>query len=325
MRKLIALTVVVMMLAASGRAQDKKRVAVLDFDYATVQSGVASIFGTNVDVGKGIADLLVQNLVKSGVYSVVERKAMAQILAEQNFSNSDRANPETAAKLAKLLGVDAIIIGSITQFGRDDKGTNIGAGALGGITGRFGIGGVSKRESKANVGLSARVVSTETAEILTVAEGHGESSRSGTSLIGSGGAAAGLGAAGLDMSSSNFGSTILGEAVNKAVRETATQLDQNASKLPTRAAAKIEGLVADSTAGTLVLNVGSKAGIKVGDKLEVRRVGREIKDPATGKVIRRIEEKVGEVTITEVDEQSAVGTFAGAAEAKVGDSVVSAP
>jgi curli biogenesis system outer membrane secretion channel CsgG len=323
MRRLSMIGILLLGFASVSSAQEKKRVAVLDFDYATVQSGVSSLFGTNVDVGKGVADLMVQNLVKSGVYSVVERKALDKILAEQNFSNSDRANPETAAKLARMLGVDAIIIGSITQFGRDDKGTNIGAGALGGL-GKFGIGGLSKRDSKATVGLSARLVSTETGEILGIAEGKGESSRSGTSLIGAGGSGGGAGGAGADISSSNFASTLLGEAVNKAVHSAATELDANAAKLPTRKL-KVEGLVADSTGGTLVLNVGSKQGVKVGDHLEVRRVGREIKDPATGKVIRRIEEKLGEVAITEVDEQSAVGTFTGPSAAKVGDTVTTAP
>src|SRR5215831_1345526 len=103
----------------------KKRVAIFDFDYATVQSASAAAFGTNVDVGKGISDLLVRHLVQDGTYSVIERKAMDKILAEQNFSNSDRADANSAAKIGRLLGVDAIIIGSITQFGRDDKNTTV--------------------------------------------------------------------------------------------------------------------------------------------------------------------------------------------------------
>src|SRR5258705_7848463 len=37
----------------------KKRVAVFDFDYATVRSGIAALFGSDIDVGKGISDLLV--------------------------------------------------------------------------------------------------------------------------------------------------------------------------------------------------------------------------------------------------------------------------
>jgi len=101
----LALAVVVSAQApSSGAAPRKKRVAVFDFDYATVHSGVAAIFGKDIDIGKGVTDLLVTYLVKDGTYSVIERKALDKIMAEQNFSNSDRANPTSAAKLGKLLG-----------------------------------------------------------------------------------------------------------------------------------------------------------------------------------------------------------------------------
>ena len=53
----------------TASAQQKKRIAILDFDYATVYSDVGYIFGSNVDVGKGIADLLVTKLVQGGQYS----------------------------------------------------------------------------------------------------------------------------------------------------------------------------------------------------------------------------------------------------------------
>ena len=301
-------------------AQQKKRVAIMDFDYATVHTHVAAIFGTNVDVGRGISDLLVDRLVTSGVYSVIERKALDTILAEQNFSNSDRADTSSAAKLGRILGVDTIIIGSITQFGRDDKSTSIGG--FGRATGRFGIGGIGKKKAKAVVGISARMINVDTAEILGVASGKGESTRSGTKLIGAGGSYGGAGGGAYDMSSSNFAGTILGEAVGQAVDEVAKQLDANAGKLPTRVV-KIEGLVADATEGILVLNVGTRAGVKVGDRLLVKRAVREIKDPATGKVLRTITQAVGEVTITEADEGSSIGTFSGAAPAKTGDLVVS--
>jgi len=100
---------------SSGTAR-KKRVAVFDFDYATVHQYSYAIFGRDIDVGRGISDLLVTMLVKDGTYSVIERKNLDKILGEQNFSNSDRANPASAAKIGKLLGVDAIIVGSVTQF-----------------------------------------------------------------------------------------------------------------------------------------------------------------------------------------------------------------
>ena len=42
---------------------------------------------------------------------------------------SDRANPTSAARIGKLLGVDAIIVGSITQFGQETKNTKVGGNA----------------------------------------------------------------------------------------------------------------------------------------------------------------------------------------------------
>jgi curli biogenesis system outer membrane secretion channel CsgG len=301
----------------------KKRVAVMNFDYATVQSYVSSIFGSNQDVGAGIADLLVDKLVSDEKLSVIERKALDKIIVEQNFSNSDRADPSSAAKLGRVLGIDAIIIGSITQFGRDDKSTNVGGGALGGVTGRFGLGGVRRSESKAVVQITARMIDTTTAEILASVTSKNESSRSGTGLVGAGGSAAGMAGGVLDMKSSNFANTLLGEAVTKTVNDLATQLEQKASAIPTKTV-EVSGLIADAQPdGTVIINVGSKAGLKVGDKLNVKRPGRTITDPATGKVLRRIETPLGSLTITEVEEGSATGKYTGSEAAKVGDAVSS--
>src|SRR5438477_8856072 len=197
--KRVSLVIAVLVLTAGSAPAQKKRVAVMNFDYATVQSSVSAIFGVNQDIGKGIADLLVDKLVNDGTYSVIERKQLDKILAEQNFSNSDRADPNSAAKIGKVLGVSAIIVGSITQFGRDDKSTNVGGGALGGVTGRFGIGGVRKSKSTAVVQITARMIDTTTAEILASVTSKNEASREGTGIIGSGGSYAGMAAGALDM------------------------------------------------------------------------------------------------------------------------------
>lgn len=320
MRFQSAFTLTLLMTGSLALAQEKRSVAVIDFDYATVQSGVAAIFGTNQDVGKGVADLIVEKLVKNGTFRVMERKAIQKILSEQNFSNSDRVDPNSAAKIGRLLGVDAIIMGSITQFGRDDRQTKVGGDVIGGALGRYGIGGVGRRNAKAVVGLSARLVSVDTGEILSVAKGIGESTRSGTSILGAGGSG-GSGAGGAyDMTSSNFANTVLGEAVNSATNMLAGELQASSARIPVKVT-NVEGLVADVSGDTLVLNVGTRSGVKVGDKYAVRRVGREIRDPATGKVIRRVEENLGQVTITEADENSAVGKYSGGGTVKVGDSI----
>ena len=307
------------LIAVAAAQPAKKRVAVMNFDYATVQSGVAALFGSNQDIGKGIADLLVDKLVGDGVYSVIEREKLDKVLGEQNFSNSNRADSTTAAQIGRVLGVEVIIIGSITQFGRDDQKRDVGG--FGNTAGRFGIGGISRSKATAVVGITARMIDVNTAEILASVSGKGEATRSGTGLLGSGGSGWNSGGGNLDMKSSNFGATILGEATKSAVTDIGNQLDSKAAALPTKAVV-ISGMVADASAdGTLVLNIGSRAGLKIGDQLQVKRKNREIKDPATGRTIRVIEDMVGTVVITEVDEQSAVGKFTGPAPAKVGDSV----
>jgi curli biogenesis system outer membrane secretion channel CsgG len=314
-RSLCILSILVVSAVAQQQPQ-KKRVAVLDFDYGTVRSYVTAIWGSDQDVGKGVADLLVQKLVQDGKYRVIERKALDKILAEQNFSNSDRADPATAARIGKVLGVDAIIIGSITKFGNDDKSTTVGGGGFG--LNKFGLGGVQKRQSKAVCGISARMVDTSTAEILAAVTGNGESKRSGASLLGAGGGGGGAGAGAFDMSSKNFGETILGEAVNQAVNTTGDQLDAKADSMPTRKA-EASGLVADVSGSTLILNIGSRSGLQVGDKLEISRAVRTVKDPATGKVLKTISNKIGDATVTEIDADSATVSFTGSGPAKVGD------
>src|SRR5271157_517686 len=304
--------------APQGPQGRKKRVAIFDFDFATVQSSSAAVFGTNVDVGKGIADLLVRHLVQDGTYSVIERKAMDKILAEQNFSNSDRANPNSAAKLGKILGVDAIIVGSVTQFGGENQNTKVG-GAGGGWYGGA-IGGFSHKKSKAICVVDARIVNIDTAEIMGVADGKGESSRESTSLLGGGGNWHGWGNGAVDFGSSDFQQTILGEAVNAAVTQMSEGLVADAPKLEARTVT-VEGLVAAVDGGQIVLNVGAKAGLKVGDQLNVERVTREIKDPATGQTIRRMTSPVGVIRLTDVDDISAVGTPVSGSDFKVGDAV----
>ncbi len=316
MRKVLGILIVTLTMTSGAWAQDKKLVAVLDFDYGTVRSAVQAYFGTDQDVGKGISLLLEQKLVQDGKYRVIDRNAMDKILKEQNFSNSDRVDPTSAAKIGRILGVSAIITGTITQFGRDDKHVGVGGGGYG--LGKYGLGGIGKNDSKAVVNVTAKLIDINTAEILAVCTGSGESKRGGFKLGGGGGGWTGGGGGAVDMGSSNFGQTILGEAVNASVANLGQQLDDKADSLPT-VKVVVSGLVADVEGNTLILNVGTKAGVKVGDHLEILHKGKEIRDPATGKVLKTINTKLGDITITEADEASATGTFSGPMPPKVGD------
>ena len=305
------------------QAPVRHRVAVLDFGYATVMTSSQAIFGTNVDIGKGISDMLIDKMINDGTYRIIERNAIDKIINEQNFSNSNRADPATAAKIGHILGVDAVITGAITQFGRDDENKNYGAAAVGAWT-HGALGGIGKHNSKAVVAVTARIIDASTGEILASVNGKGESSRGGTSLLGAGYSGGSGAAAGVDMTSSNFAQTIIGEATTAAVAQVASGLDANSNKLPTApppAAVAVSGLIADASTPDIIVNVGSQAGVIVGDKLAVTRVVRVVKDPATGKPLRSIEDPVGQLTITSVDATSAVGRFSGSGAPKIGDTV----
>jgi hypothetical protein len=169
------------------------------------------------------------------------------------------------------------------------------------------------------VALTARLVDVDTGEILGVADGKGESQRESSSMLGGGSNWHGFGGGNADFGSSDFQSTIIGEAVKAAVEQTSTEMIGDKDKLVTRTVT-VQGLVAAVDGGPLVLNVGAKAGVKVGDQLNVERVTKEIKDPATGQLLRRLSEPAGVVKVTDVDDVSSIATPVSAA-ALVGEAV----
>jgi curli biogenesis system outer membrane secretion channel CsgG len=299
----------------------RHKVAVLDFGYASVMTNTQAVFGTQTNIGKGISDMLVDKLTNDGTYRIIERNAIQKVLAEQNFSNSDRVDATSAAKIGKILGVDAIITGDITQFGRDDKNMNLG-GAGGGWTG-YALGKVGNTKSKAVVAITARLVDANTGEVLASTTSKGESKRSGGFMDGGGGNWHSGGGGGASMGSSNFAETIIGEATVSAVTQLATGLEAGSSKFGEAPAVAVQGMIADVAGSEIIINVGTAAGVTVGAKLMVMHPVRTVKDPATGKVLRSVENNVGQLTITSADATSATGTFAGSASPKVGDTVKS--
>jgi curli biogenesis system outer membrane secretion channel CsgG len=194
-------------------------VALMNFDFGTITDH----WWGNQDIGAGIADLIVDALVDDGSFRVFERKKLNALLAEQNFANSERADPsaKTVAQIGKALGVKYLIVGSITKFGSENSKKGVGGGGFGS---KFGIGSVGKSEGKANVAITARIVDTSTGEIMLSAKGDGTSKRSGLMLGGAGGGGGGAAGGGINFSSSDFKDTIIGEATEMAVKTTVAQM-----------------------------------------------------------------------------------------------------
>jgi curli biogenesis system outer membrane secretion channel CsgG len=228
---IVAITLVVCAMAASPvLAQAKSSrptVAVLDFDFGAIQQW----WSGNQDLGKGIADLIVDGLVEDGTYRIIERKKLETLLTEQDFSNSERADPsaKTVAKVGKALGVKYMVVGSVTKFGTEQSNKGINAGAFGGS--KYGLGKVGSQKGKANVAVTARLIDTSTGEIMASAKGEGVSSRSGMLLGASGGSGGSGGGGGFEMGSSDYRESILGEATDLAIKQVVAKLVAAKSRL----------------------------------------------------------------------------------------------
>ena len=221
-RQFLGLTAVFVAAAAmSGSAhaaQGSKRpsVAVMDFDYGAVNNWWSGVWG-NYDIGKGMADQVVDELVNDGSFRVIERKKLDTILAEQDFAQSDRADPSAAkmAKVGKVLGVRYIISGSITKFATSDK--KYGAGGLGGGM----IGGLGLKKAKSEVTITLRMIDATTGEIMLSAKGEGVSTKGGGISVGGLGHGTG---AGFSMGSSEYKASALGEAQEQACKLVVQQM-----------------------------------------------------------------------------------------------------
>jgi curli biogenesis system outer membrane secretion channel CsgG len=225
--KVRLLTVLATVLAVAGMAgsasaqSERPLVAVMDFDYSAVNNWWSGVWG-NYDIGKGVADQVVDELINESDFRVIERKRIDTVLAEQDFQASDRADPHTQARIGKVLGVRYIIAGSITKFTTSDKKYSTG-GLGGGVVGRLGF-----KKSKSEVQLNARVIDAETGEILIAAKGKGESKKGGGVSVGGGGSGV---AGGFSMGSDEYRASALGEAQEQACVELVNNIVKRENKL----------------------------------------------------------------------------------------------
>jgi hypothetical protein len=115
-------------LAVLIKDNGKKKVTVLDF---------TDLQGGGSELGKYIAEELTVNLVMGKRdFSVLDRANLRKILAEHKLTATGLVDPENAKKLGQFAGVDALIMGTIIP-----KGTNA-------------------------IGLTAKIITTDTAEIV---------------------------------------------------------------------------------------------------------------------------------------------------------------
>jgi curli biogenesis system outer membrane secretion channel CsgG len=295
------------LVGATSQAE-KKRVIVDEFDYSTVKTSVQAVFNTQADIGKGIRAMLVKRMADANKVVIVERAKVDQLMAEQDRNASNRVKQGSGARVGRISGADAVLAGDIVVFGRDDKKTNVGAGGF--ARGPFAGIHVKKEEDKAVVVIDYRLVDAETSEVIATGEARGESVRKSSGFGGMGGSWGGGGGGGIDMTSSNFGSTIIGEATQDCVNKLGDILSQQATTMK-KAVREVETRVADVSGSTIVIAAGGNDGVNVGETFEILKVLREVRDPQTKEVLDTVTEKSGELTITSVRDKIATGTYVG--------------
>lgn len=253
-------------------AQARPRVAVLAFENNTTLSFFAD------RLGLAAADELTTQLVRTGEFTVIERQQIDAVLAEQQLGMSGVVDPATAARIGELLGAQAVIIGSITQFSLESRSVGIS---------RFAAT-ITEAESK----LDARVVSTTTGEIIAVAEG------SGNKRFG--------GAAYEDFNfERDMNAGVAQEALRPAVENAVEQILEQKARLEELPGPAALGQVVGSRDGDIYIDRGQNAGVEVGQQFDVVRVVDRIID-ANGNVLDEVTEAVGVLEVTRVLSQSAI-------------------
>jgi len=263
---------------AAAEPATRPRVAVLEF-----KNKVQGYGWSGYKAGQAAQDMLVTELVKKGTFRVMEREQLDAILQEKNLSLSGDIDPKTAVKIGKMIGVEYLIAGAVTEMGVADRGAN--------VPGLFGrLPSVNVRSQKLDAALDARAFSTSTGEIVWADTAKASTSDSSVYVHGAGG--------GVD----DHGK--LDRILRPVVVKLAESLSQK--KLATSGlggatdASGVAGKIAKADGGAIYLNVGAEAGIKEGDEFDVFRAGEQIKDPDTGEVLGANEVKVGRIKVIAV-------------------------
>lgn len=267
---------------AAIAAEDKIRIAVVDFDTEAIRHNWRYSW-SHANLARAAADNLATELVQTGTFRVIERQQLDLVLAEQNLGDYGRVDPSTAARIGKILGVQLVVIGGVTEFGVDEKKAKVPQ------VGKWKWGrGVGGKLVTGKSALTARLVDTTTAEILGAYEADAKSQFAEGEFAG-----ASLGTTW----DSGLASKVLAEAVEGLARE----ISRYGSDLqPSTVRGGLEGKVARIDGVKIYLNLGDASGVKAGDRFEVRSQGEEILDPDTGESLGSEESVLGVIEVEKI-------------------------
>lgn len=190
-------------------------------------------------LGKQTADLLSKTLTQSGAYLVFERPDIGRIQAEGVL---------TATRL-DLVGVDSLIVGSLTEFGRK-------------TVGETGFVSSSKRQV-AFAKVDLRLVDVKTGLVYFATSGTGEASTETASTFGFG-------------SRASYDGTLNDAAIRQAISDVVQRMTSELSARPW------ETSILAVEPGRYFISGGKAQGIVAGMLFSVNTPGRRVKSTQTG-------------------------------------------
>ena len=235
----------------------KRRIGVVDFEnksaYAQARLGTAA------------SDILVTELAKTEKFVVVERDKLHKIMDEQKLQASGAVDSRTAVQVGRILGLNAIVTGAVSEFGVKTEGSEYLL--------------VQSKRQTAEATVDIRIVDAETGQVLYADSGKGKAS-SGK------GSVRGLGTRG------GYDETLEGKALRAAIVQFTDNIVSQVNKKPW--SCRIAGV----REGSVYLNAGPNMGIEKGLKLDCFHMGREIIDPTTGLTLGNEETPLGRFRVT---------------------------
>ncbi len=252
------------------------------------------IWRSDSPLAAGATDLMVNALLSTNRFRVFERSKLDAILQEQDFQHfSGLVDQTTAVKLGKMIGVDAILTGSITNISfKKAEGIKIGPLKVG--------------KSSAKVVMTIRIIDVTTGEILFSTVQEEMASKSAISGVLPIPIPGGIGF-------SHQEAVDILSAVelicNKVVLNFVAKMDKKTVEL---SSAPLEGYVVkvESTSSgeitQVYINLGESSGIKVGDEIRIYREGEVILDPKTNEILDRELDLIAQARVMKVREKISI-------------------
>jgi len=292
-KTLVILSVLALVLCSLGAfAQQKPRIAVIKIENKSPYGGA--------QVGPALEDWLVEGLVQSGKFRVMERKDLDSVLSEQSLSLSGAVDEKTAVQVGKLLGCQLVVLGAVTDFSIKKSGAS----------GAFGLGFDVGKTTATGV-VNVKLVSTTTAEILYTGSEEGKDTHAKVSVASFGG--------GVDYDEGQA-KKIFQPCIQRIVAAIVAKADTIQGSLGS--AGLMAGKVAKVSEGKIYINLGSVDGVKEGDTFSVTRLGEEIIDPDTGKSLGQEKSSLGTLAVTKiVGDHLSIGVSQSGSSPRVGDAV----